>query len=440
MSVVEQRFFSKFDGRQKNNKFWNITLHDDDSVEVNFGPQGQSGQHKTFPPGHKKSGRYGFDKYISEKTSARKGYTENKVLEGVKSTGIAKTASSHELFRKAVDDMAKGQPDLMKLIQYFADVNAHNLYQASGGKITYDTSTGLFRTTQGVVTLGQIQEARDLLNAIAKISQKKDFDSDSFFDNVNPYLSIIPQEGLVRNIDFEDMFGDSGLQRQTDILDGLETSYVSVVAQPKNKDTKNKSDDTPMFKVSLDRVDDKKEFDRLRRLYNKTKGGHRDVAHYDVYTVYSLRIETMAQAFESRGKKIGNVMQLWHGTKASNMLSILKGGFIIPKSSGSIHVTGRMFSDGCYFSDDSTKAIRYATGAWGGGRNNDRKFMFLADVAMGKSHIPRSGESWGYRLPRGYDSCFAKANVSGVMNNEMIVYQLHQINPVYILEFTPHGK
>ena len=58
----------------------------------------------------------------------------------------------------------------------------------------------------------------------------------------------------------------------------------------------------------------------------------------------------------SQGEPIGNVMELWHGTRVENVLSILKGGLIIPKSSAG-HVTGRMFGDGVYFSDQSTNPL-----------------------------------------------------------------------------------
>ena len=184
-SIVEQRFFSKFDAKGHNNKFWNITLYDNDTVEVHFGPQGKDGQRKSFPSGHSKSGRHGFERYIAEKTGPRKGYIENKVLDGVQS--IKTASNNHELTKKAINDIAKDQPDLKKLIEYFASVNAHNLYEASGGKITYDTSTGMFRTTQGVVTLEQIQEARRILDKISLFSNSNDFSSDNFYSTVNPY-------------------------------------------------------------------------------------------------------------------------------------------------------------------------------------------------------------------------------------------------------------
>ena len=111
----------------------------------------------------------------------------------------------------------------------------------------------------------------------------------------------------------------------------------------------------------------------------------------------------------------------------------MKSGLIIPKSSGSIQITGRMFGDGLYFSDQATKSLNYSYGYWDGGSKDDNCFMFLADVAMGKIHTPSGPTS---SLPKkGYDSTFAEAGKSGVMNNEMIVYRTSQANLRYLIEF-----
>lgn len=452
-TVVEERRFSKFDAEGRNNKFWNITLYDNGDVEVHFGPQGKSGQRKTHSSPHVKSGRDGFDKQIKAKLGSRKGYTENEVLEGVKGSeggSSSKHVAKSQLKQKAVTDIAGGNPELATLIQYFADVNAHNIYEASGGKITYDVDDGLFKTAQGVVSLTQIQQARLLLDKIAAFAAKDKFDGKTFFAVVNPYLSLIPQPGLVRQLDFTEMFsqGDSGgLHKQGDILDGLEASFAAVLAKPKDGKKKAVKKDEPatLFKVDLEETKDRKRVKWARDFYAKTKGGHRDVSSYDVRRVFALNIHTMSSAFNALlkskwdgSKKKANVNSLWHGTKASNMLSILKGGMIIPPSSAG-NVTGRMFGDGLYFSDQSTKSLRYATGGWGGGGHTDRKFMFLVDVAMGKPHIPR-GSNWHLKIPAGSDSCFAKSGQSGVMNNEMIVYNTAQANPVWLLEFTHGGR
>ena len=136
-------------------------------------------------------------------------------------------------------------------------------------------------------------------------------------------------------------------------------------------------------------------------------------------------------AFEFKDD-IGNVMQLWHGTKASNLLSIFRQGLVIPPSSSS-HCTGRMYGDGLYFSCVSTKALNYATNFWGGGGSTNRTFMFLAEVAMGNPYI--AGGGWGSYPKSGYDSTWAKGGQSGVINDEMIVYKLNQANLVYLVEF-----
>src|SRR5262249_3241950 len=151
----------------------------------------------------------------------------------------------------------------------------------------------------------------------------------------------------------------------------------------------------------------------------------------DVKKVYAVEIATMRRAWEKAGKPVGNVAELWHGTKASNLLSILKGGLIIPPSNAS-YCTGRMFGNGIYFSDQSTKSLNYAYGYWKGQAEN-HCFMFLADVAMGKHYVPKT---YSANLPKsGYDSTFAKAGVSGVVNNEMIVYKTYQVNLAFLVEF-----
>jgi poly [ADP-ribose] polymerase len=157
-----------------------------------------------------------------------------------------------------------------------------------------------------------------------------------------------------------------------------------------------------------------------------------------VQTVYKIEIKNMKQAFDKYGSKLPDIRQLWHGTKASNLLSIMKQGLIIP-SSGSGHVTGRMFDNGIYFSDISTKALNYATNFWNSGGSSDRTFMFLSDVAMGKTYIPKSWTD-GPFPKKGYDSTFAKSGVSGVHNNEMIVYRLDQCDLVYLVEFVPRSQ
>ncbi|MNR67799.1 hypothetical protein D3C85_1919900 [compost metagenome] len=59
--------------------------------------------------------------------------------------------------------------------------------------------------------------------------------------------------------------------------------------------------------------------------------------------------------------------------------------------------------------------------------------MFLCDAAMGKPHLAQSSDSRLHEY--GYDSVFAKGGVSGVLNNEMILFKTSQVNPRFLVEF-----
>ena len=60
--------------------------------------------------------------------------------------------------------------------------------------------------------------------------------------------------------------------------------------------------------------------------------------------------------------------------------------------------------------------------------------MFAADVVLGSSYV--ASEFQGFtKPPRGYHSVFGKAGVSGVEDNEFIVYKPDQVKLRYLVEF-----
>jgi poly [ADP-ribose] polymerase 2/3/4 len=374
-------------------------------------------------------------KRLNYKLPKKKPYVDQKTLgDGAVSSGHSgKRIDSTSLKATAVKQIETGgNPYLTKLLGWLAEINIHLI--TGNTNIAYDLSSGTFSTPLGPVTADAIIEARQLLNVIADGVQKRAWNQDNMKQAISGYMMLIPQD-VGRNRSWpEQVFGPAdAIQKQGDILDSLDASIQAITA---DKTTKPKETEARVFNVKLDLIQDGKVIDKVRSKYKSDKGSHYDVATLDVKRVFGVDISTVSAAF-AQGCKVGNIMQLWHGTKASNLLSILKGGLIIPPTSSS-HVTGRMFGNGLYFSDQSTKSLRYATNAWGGGGRTDRTFMFLCDVAMGKPHYP-SGYGGG-RIPAGHHSIFAKAGRSGVQNNEMIVPRTNQANLVYLIEFTPHGR
>jgi poly [ADP-ribose] polymerase len=226
------------------------------------------------------------------------------------------------------------------------------------------------------------------------------------------------------------------VRKQNGILDSLQASLDMVLNAPENAEEARKAVVPKLFEAKLTLVEDVFEIERIRRKYRETRQNMHVCNHLDVKRVFKVELPAMAKAFEEGGKQIGGVQELWHGTRAGNLLSILKSGFVIPPSNAP-HCTGRLFGNGVYFANSSTKSLNYAYGYWGGGGRDENCFMFLADVAMGKYYVPKYGEN----LPKaGFDSTWAKRNESGVQNDELIVYHTKQVCPRYLSNSPPPGS
>lgn len=434
--ILEHRKFVcvEFEG-SNNNKVWQYTLYNDGTALTEWGRIGKTLQSKTTTHHDALS-------KMRQKTNPDnapdKYYTEVKVAESTQDTAKSsgKSVNSSDLRTIAKQQIKISNPLLSELIDYLVQTNAHNIYQASGGKIRYDSSSATFQTPLGVIVPEQVSEARTILNKIADFIYKNNHDDSDLSPLLKQYLRLIPHDVGMSRISAYSIFPDTqALQKENDLLDGLDSSFADITTAPKQKKTTKQQDTAPtIFQVNMNLVDDDKIVTWIKNLYQRTRSSMHLSNSLSVHKVYELDIKTVREAFNKFGKQINNVKKLWHGTKASNLLSILKGGLIIPPSSSS-HVTGRMFGNGIYGSDISTKALNYATNYWNGGGRIDRTFMLLCDFAMGKTYV--SNSYCDYRTPKdGYDSTFAKGGSgSGVQNNEMIVYRTDQVDLLYLVEF-----
>ncbi len=428
-NVVYHSRYLKADHKKNNNKFWYISMYSDNSVTTEYGRVGNSPQSRTKPFGSETLAKRHFDKMIRSKE--RKGYRKIEVVEETVTKTISPSTSLKEVAKSQIQT---DSPETVKLVEYLAEQNVHTILQNT--TMSFNKQSGLFETPCGIVTRATITKARDVLVKISDViakDNKKLLISDSYGELLNDYLMLIPQkigtkfnpETLYRNL--------NDIKKQNDILDSLGAS-IDMVEKDKNIaiQQSTKEDKIPqIFSVKLELDDSGATYDKLNKLYNGTKQSMHSCSHLKIKKIYTVEIKTMFEAFEKEGRPLGSVWELWHGTRVSNLLSILKVGLIVPPSNAG-HCTGRMFGNGIYFSDQSTKALNYAHGYWGGSRDNNC-FMFLADVAMGKYCVPKSS---GRNYPlAGYDSTFAQGNKSGVMNNEMIVPKVSQCNLKYLVQF-----
>jgi poly [ADP-ribose] polymerase len=425
--VIRENRYIKASVENNNNKFWYISEFDDATCLVHYGRVGSDGAKITHQFASQPQATRFFDSKCREKQGERKGYRKLDVIDGASAPEVM---NKQHLARVASEQIQADCPQTRNLVQYLSQVNAHNILSVTTMK--FDAAQGLFRTPCGIVTSQSIYQARTLLTEIGRYVSQQDFYDPDYVRILNDYLMLIPQK-VGRKLDPAKLYPDQkAVQQQNDILDALEASLQSVLSQP--RDEPEEEQELPkVFDVKLHLVNEDKEVDRIRKKYRSTLQTMHACHHLDVKKVYTVEIASMQSAWEKSGRKVGNVVELWHGTKASNLLSILKCGLIVPPSNAA-YCTGRMFGNGIYFSDQSTKSLNYAYGYWSGGVDNNC-FMFLADVAMGKHYVPKS---CGEALPKpGYDSTFAKAGHSGVANNEMIVYKTCQVNLRFLVEFAP---
>ncbi len=414
-----------------NNKYWYAAV-DENGIYI------QENGRVGAPNPQRRTKNLGMDGAISEfekkcKEKEAKGYKLAKVISGSSSNTPASVVAKSTLESVAVKEIDHNSPEVASLIKKLSQANIHDIVSTSG--ITYDEKNGDFRTPLGIVTQDGIDEARSMLNDISALIVANTLPTDVKFKSLtNSYMQIIPQNvGRHQNSRFTvaDVFPDAeAIQKQVGILDALDASLQKVLT---SVPVDVAADATPkIFSVKLHIVTEKTVIERISKKFQISLNRGHTSSSLKLKRVFTVEIEHMKAAFDKKAPTINNVMELWHGTRTANLLSILKGGLVIPKANAS-HVTGRMFANGCYFSDQSTKSLNYSQGYWSGGSRDNNCYMFLADVAMGKMYTP-TGPSQ-YLPKKGYDSTFAKAGQSGVMNNEMIVYSIDQCNLTFLCEF-----
>jgi len=412
MSILREIKLINSDVDSNHNKYWNAILHDDGKIDVEYGRVGYSGQTETYDSS--RGGERFLEKKIKEKI--KKGYHELKVIkDNISSVSIQKK-DLKEIVKQKVSSQ---NSELDKLVELLIETNIHNIVSTTN--ISYDKNSNLFTTPLGIITLDSITEARSLLdNLFNKIVVK----------DVNQYLRLVPQSFGMKKFDISVFSDKNFIKKQSDILDSLEISWNTITKTPLPDSTKKQEDS--LLDIALDILDNSSpEYNRINTKFEKTKKHeHHSSKHLKIKKIYTIQLNKMKKSFSECNINPSNIMELWHGSNVANILSILNSGLKISPPS-TANITGKLFGNGAYFSSDSTKSLNYSCGYWSKSKVNN-VFLFVADIEMGNVYIPKYGES----LPKcgKYHSCWAKPNISGILNDEMIVYKENQINLKYLIE------
>ena len=399
-------------------KYWNAKLYDDGNWSAEWGRVGCENPDSGTWNESKKS----LDSMFRSKL--KKGYTEQKTIgEAVASASSGATVKNTDLHAIAkAQILTTSSPVLDRLIKRFVDANVHKI--TSSTQITYNTTTGLFTTPLGIVTMDGLTEARNLLAKIAPRVRARKYGTDT--DKILcDYLRIIPQALGMKRFSTETVIpDDNAVQKQNDLIDSLESSYQAMTTTPATKTASTKPQEQ-VFKVDLDVLKDAAERARLEKFFETSKKHQHGYDNVRVREIFKVVIHDMANGFEA---KTAPIKEVFHGTSQANCLSILKSGLkVSPPSTAAI--AGKMFGNGIYGAINSTKSLGYTFNRWGQGGVGDAGWLFVCDFAMGKIYSTQSSCD----KPSGHDSVWAKAGYS-LANDELIVYRNSQATIKYLLE------
>lgn len=408
------------------NKFYELSRMPDGSTFARWGRVGAA-----KPQSQTYRGYDSFSKKLNEKIA--KGYT---VFDGGHDAPRGRGVVNGEALQRQVSAglFAGATKKSADLVAYLIRCNRHAIDTATGGRIQV-SDTGAVSTAFGAVSLAQISSARRELTTL-----RHGYDAHA----VERYLTLIPQP--VANVREKNWVTGSWCAKQDDLLAALESAVTMSAANNSDAD-----DGAAIpFRHTLTEVDrGSDEFARIAEKFDCSRNTMHDANRLSLHRVWAIT-DSASSTWDKRKAELKHTRGLWHGTSAGNVLSILRTGLICPPMNGraAYNTTGRMFGDGVYFSDQSTKSLNYAIGrapGQGGRGASQNPMMLLADVVMGRecrsdstavgSALVQRSRTGADSKGRSYNSLYVRGGHCGVRNNEMVVWNTDQVKLTYLCEF-----
>ena len=323
-----------------------------------------------------------------------------------------------KLFKK-IDD-----PQLNDLASQL-DLDLYNLNYLHQFKLTINTDpmmvSHLIKTNvHHVVNLFDLNELVGLLRKILKITNVGDQERKRL---VKQYIKLFPSELAI------------GLYPSTEIIQHhLETwkqyipKYHQIIKKP-----------TQIHELHFG----SDEFDRIeQQFYNSFAPiDQYIISDFIIMNLYQIHIPSNIHTWTNRTNPTTNVVQVWHGTKQSNLLSILRSGFtpintpssqIIPKK------TGNMFGSGLYFADNVSKSLYYSDYLREYCSQDDPSaygWVLLCSLDAGNVyHAKESDVSQTFSLPTGFDSLYADpSDIHSIQRSERMITDSSRVKCDYLL-------
>lgn len=433
--ILQKKTLNYLDPAANSNKYYTIELHEGNGkyrIFTDYGRLGSRGTKQVRETDSLFAAEAEFDRLVRNKL--RKGYVEVDLAQSTTGSDKAKELIDVTQVKVVKKPSRRKKSDLHPLIQAFVaqifDEARQKLNILVKGDINSDGTSPL-----GKLSVNQIEKGRSILQEIADIiNYKKDrITINDVLSLSKEYYANIPKV-FGRRVTPEKVaiMTPEKISEEMDILKFYEDSLRmgSVIYDVDNIDKQYQSlnSDIGILDPNCDKYKEIVDY-----VINSQSNYH------SVYLIVKRIFTVKQHKAPDFDDSMGNVKELFHGTRSANMPGILSSHLKLPRQLRGVHITGAMFGPGIYFASQSTKSSQYSCSRFGGTVNRyPTAFMFLADVALGRI---KKEEYAKYYLqpPAGYHSVMGVKGKS-LLHDEYIIYNEAQQRLRYIIEFEVKSK
>lgn len=448
--------------RNNNNKFYVIQLLEDNSskaysVWMRWGRVGLTGQSKLENYGGDLQGaKNAFEKKFQDKTknswSERDSFQKQEgkydLLQMDHTIQIEEDEKEEVDIGDVPEPVSKLDPRLQALIELICDIKA---MEEAVVEMKYDAQ----KAPLGKLTKDQIKAGYVTLKRIEDCIQKGSF-GDDLVKACDEFYTRIPHSFGMQRPPLIRTSGD--VKQKLQLLQALGDIEIAMKVLSAKRDRLEHPIDQHYKELhcSLEPLDHShNDFKMVEKYVTQTHGKTHSNYKLKVVDVFAVDREMERQNF----KDLGNRMLLWHGSRLSNWVGILRQGLRIAPPEAP--VTGYMFGKGVYFADMCSKSANYCFAT----KKNMDGILLLCDVSLGSTNDLLAADYNAHKLPKGKhstkglgrtepdpsqniitaDNCTVPCGTSvntGVSNpkgytlqyNEYIVYDTKQIMMKYLVQ------
>lgn len=393
------------DPNNNHNKFYDIDELDNGKFRVTYGRVGAKGTIVEYPINE-------WNKKYKEKI--RKGYKD--ITEDYKVVSINNTIPN-------IDTLSGNIKIQLQLLHKYAKETFVENYNVQISDITetlVNKAQLLIDTINSKLELNaDLTELNDLLIKLFNvIPRKMKSVKDSLFLNKIIDQDILNQETdrMTKEQDLLDTIKGQ-LQKQNNIIDNNAENNISYL-------------DT--LGISFDEISSDEET-MLKKLMGNSKSKYIKGFKVINHKTQKLFDEELNNASNKKTKL------LFHGSRSSNWLNIIKQGLILHPNAIR---TGSLFDNGIYFADNADKSLGYISGGrWNSTKKDNDNWLAVYEVHYGNAakytDLPNKSIKLDKWIPNNnFDSYFADKNIEKRYNlyrNEYIVYKESKCTIKYLI-------